>query len=76
MVNIFSKKCHFCGKKIEGRSFKAKVKVHGYYGLNTRHFCSEGHHEKYQKYMRAYEKKRKIPDGKSCTVCMRGLRRV
>ena len=76
MVNIFSRKCHFCGKKIEGKPVIRKVKVPGYYGLNKKYFCSEEHYEKYQKYIKAYEKKRKIPMGKSCTVCMGGLRRV
>ncbi len=76
MLNIFSKKCQFCRKKIEGKPFVAEVKVHGYYGLNKRYFCSEEHYQKYEKYMKSYEKKRKIPEGKSCTVCMRGLRRV
>lgn len=76
MLDIFSKKCHFCNKKIKGGHITAEVKVHGYYGLQKKHFCSEEHYRKYEKYIKAYEKKRKIPAESGCTVCMRGLRRV
>ena len=76
MFRIFSKKCHLCGKEIEGKAVTRDVKVHGYYGLNRRHFCSMEHYEKYQKLMKQYEKKRKIPMESGCVACMGRPRRV
>jgi len=76
MFNVFSKKCHFCGKKIEGKAVKKDVKVHGYYGMNSRYFCSQEHYEKYQKFMKKYEKRRKIPMESGCVTCMGRPRRV
>jgi len=63
-----TKKCHLCKKGISGKSVIAEVKVPSLVGFHKRHFCSEDHYERYQKYIYEFEKIRKIPED-NCTVC-------
>ena len=75
-MKLFTKKCHFCKKKIEGKHVTKKVKVPGYFGLNKKHFCSQEHYEEYQNFIKQYEKHKRIPENSGCVSCAGKPRRV
>ncbi|MFB6089092.1 MAG: hypothetical protein ABEK36_04910 [Candidatus Aenigmatarchaeota archaeon] len=69
--SITKKECEFCGESIDGEAVEAEVKVPGYVGKHSKHFCSKRHVSKWRDYIKEWEKKNhKIPMEGTCPTCM------
>ena len=63
-MNLFRKKCNYCGSKIEkGKEVFKEVKVPEFKEKVKRAFCSQEHAELYKKYVKG------TPSANSCPYC-------
>ena len=63
-MNIFKKKCSYCGEKInKGDEVWKEVKIPEFTGLKMKPFCSKEHANLYKKYIKG------TPSGCSCPYC-------
>jgi len=63
-MNLFKKKCQYCGIKIEkGKGIFIEVKVPEFKNKVIRAFCSQEHAEFYKKYVKG------VPSKNSCPYC-------
>lgn len=63
-MNLFRRKCEYCGTKIEkGQEHFKEIKIPAYVGTFNKAFCGKEHIEKYEKELEEYMKKPKKNEG-------------
>lgn len=71
LSSVTQKKCQFCNEPIQNKKVTAEVKIPGYAGKHTKHFCSQKHLSAWRQYVKEWERgNHKVPEKGTCPTCM------